>query len=74
MDTNRKGGFLKAIVIIIIALIILSYFGLDLHKLFSASGPQNLLDSAINFGNWAWNEIVYYFNILASYLKNIQHS
>jgi len=72
-ENSRKGGYLKAIIIIIIALVILSYFGLDLSRLFTASGPQNLLDSAVNLAKWVWMEFLVYFNMLLAYLKSIQH-
>ena len=73
-ENSGKKGFLKAIIIIIIALAILTYFGLDLSKLFTASGPQNLLNSLTAFLEWAVGLVIHYWNLLVTYLKGIQHS
>ena len=71
-NSDQK-GFLKAIIIIIIALAILTYFGLDLKILFTKSGPANILAALTNFVTWAVNLVIAEWNTLVAFLKSIQH-
>jgi len=67
LKINKKSGFIKFIIIIIIAIIILSYFGFDLRAIVEAPTTQG------NIG-YVWGGVVYVWqNWLqrpASYLWN----
>lgn len=82
MNSN-KGGFIKLLVTLIIALIILSYFGFDLKKIVEAPLTQQNLnyfyDILKNIWNYiydgavyVWNEII--INIFWNNLNNIWQS
>ena len=54
--TNRQGGLIKAILIIIVVLLILAYFGLNLRSIVSSPTFQD------NW-NFLWNGIVNIWNM-----------
>ncbi|MEI6528237.1 MAG: hypothetical protein WCO10_01020 [bacterium] len=55
MKKISQRGFIKMIIIVIIAIIILSWYGLDLKKVVESEGVQTNL-------NYVWNGIVYFWN------------
>ncbi|MFC1720875.1 hypothetical protein ACFL0K_01330 [Patescibacteria group bacterium] len=59
MITNTQGGLIKTIIIIIIAVIILGYFGFDLRSIMESEPVQKNL-------SYVWNFIV---NIWDNYLQ-----
>ncbi len=83
-NQNPKGGLIKAVVVVIVALAILSYFGLDMRKLFTSAGPQNLLTAAGNFLHWligaaqdllgrALSVLISLWNQLLKFLQSVKH-
>lgn len=68
MYPNRQGGLIKAIVIVVIILLILAYFGLNLRNIVGSSTFQD------NW-NFLWNGILTLWNMYlkspAMYLWNI---
>jgi len=49
---TSSGGFLKTVIIIIVALAILSYFGFDLNKIFNNPAVQGVITFIIQFIKW----------------------
>lgn len=70
---SSQKGIIRAIVMVIIALAILTYFGLDLSKLFTAQGPQQILSALTKFVEWAVSYVIYYWTLLLNYLKSVTH-
>ncbi len=59
MFTNTQGGFVKTIIIVVIAVIVLGYFGFDLRTIIESESVQkNLL--------YVWNFVV---NVWENYLQ-----
>ena len=52
---NKQSGFIKFIVIVIIAIIILSYFGFDLRAIVEAPGTQGNLGYVWGLVSDVWN-------------------
>ena len=52
MRINRQNGFVRTILIIIIAILVLSYLGIDLKAIVDAPGTQNNL-------NYVWGGVSY---------------
>lgn len=56
MRQNRATGFIKAIILIVIALIALGYFGFRLDDIFSREAVQHNLSAAWSFLKLVWND------------------
>jgi len=65
---NKKSGFIKLIIIIVIAIIVLSWYGFDLKKVVESDQVQANL-------HYVWDHIVSFWNAYllapATYLWNI---
>ena len=72
-NPDSQKGFLRAIIIIIIALAILTYFGLNLSTLFTAQGPQNILAALTKLVEWAVSWVIYCWLALLNFLKSVTH-
>jgi predicted metalloprotease len=67
---NRQGGLIKMIIIIVIALIVLGYYGIDIKKVVEAPTTQSNMNYATQVtanvwhsylekpSKYVWNEIV----------------
>lgn len=53
-NTNEK-GFLKTIILIVIALIVLGYFGFDITKIIQTPTVQTNLNATWDFTSKIWN-------------------
>ena len=53
---NDNRGFVKWVFLILIAIIVLSYFGFDLRAIVEAEGTQNHLSFVWGIGVTVWNE------------------
>jgi len=80
---NDKRGLVKWIVIVLIAVIVLSYFGFDLKAIIESEGTQNNLGYLWGLGVIVWNEylslpILYFWhnifiNLLwSSFVENME--
>ncbi|MEK7120785.1 MAG: hypothetical protein AAB840_01705 [Patescibacteria group bacterium] len=76
---NNKGGFIKLLISLIIALIILSYFGFDLKKIIEAPLTQQNLnyfyDILKNIWGYIYQGIVYVWNeiIIGIFWNNVNN-
>lgn len=52
---NKKGGLIKMIIVIIIAIAILSYFGVDIKNFFTSPQAQANFGYVWNFIKEVWN-------------------
>ncbi len=65
---NQEGGFIKLIIIVVIALIILGYFGFDLKKAIEAPETQSNLTYVQQIVSNVWHN---YLEKPAKYLWNV---
>ena len=67
MKMNRKGGFIQLIIIIVIGLLILSYFGISLQGVVESPVGQSNLHYVTNGISYVW---VNYLSVPFDYLWN----
>lgn len=60
MENTNNRGLIKMIIIIIIAIVILSYYGIDLKNIFTSDQVQKNLGYVWGFVVDAWNLFVQY--------------
>lgn len=53
---NHQQGLIKMIILIVIAIVILSYYGVDLKKVFTSPQVQKNLGYVWNFITMLWND------------------
>jgi amino acid transporter len=53
---NKQGGLIKMIIIIIIAILILSWFGVDIKKFFESEQVKNNLGYVWNYVSGIWHD------------------
>lgn len=63
INSTKKGGFIKIVILIIIAIAVLSWYGVDLKKFFTSPQAQK------NFG-YIWNFIQ---DVWSTYLSGPAH-
>ncbi len=66
---NREGGFIKYIVIIVAALILIAYFRKDIQKLWETPGIKNALLTAIGWISQALSWLIGKLNWTAGQIK-----
>lgn len=64
---NKQGGFIKWIIIIVVALIILGYYGFDIRKAIEAPTTQNNLTYVQQIVANIWN---HYLKAPVTYIWN----
>lgn len=53
---NKQGGLIRMIIIIVIAIIILSYFGVDIKEFFMSEQVQKNFGYVLNFIKNVWTD------------------
>lgn len=53
-----EAGFVKAVIIIVIALAALAYFGFDMKEWLDSDTFKNALGAVLRSLNWAWEHII----------------
>lgn len=61
MKTNQTRGFIKTVIIIVVAIIILSYYGVDLKNIFTSNQVQSNLE-------YVWSLVVAGWEVLIEYI------
>jgi|SRR3989337_1024968 len=64
---NKKGGFIKLILLLIIIILVLSYFNIDLKSLAEKPSTKNNIGYVVSLGGQVWKEylskpLTYFWN------------
>lgn len=63
INKNKNGGFIKMIIIIVIAIVVLSYYGFDLKSIFTSDQVQDNLA-------YVWDIVVKIWDLFIAYIWN----
>ncbi len=55
---NKKSGFIRLIILIVVGLLLLSYFHVDLRTVFTSNSLQDNINFIWNFSQQIWNDYI----------------
>jgi hypothetical protein len=65
---QQSGGFIQLIIVLVIALLVLGYYGFDLKNFIDSPGVQKTLGYLADFFSYLWHAIMSSFRWLLSFL------